>query len=136
MQRSTGLNPGDCLDSPLQVVLVTMKDRAPHGCYPFAQSICTHYSSLSGQPDIFLGFGTLKKRRPGCLFSFWITMILFFCTLLFATHFLDLFFQGHKPTNVFKTRIVGADWLGEYVGQNNFQKTSYHSLDKIFFVFD
>ena len=27
-----------------------------------AQSICTHYSSLSGQPDIFLGAGTLKKQ--------------------------------------------------------------------------
>ena len=26
-----------------------------------AQSICTHYSSLSGRPDIFLGPGTLKK---------------------------------------------------------------------------
>jgi hypothetical protein len=26
-----------------------------------AESICTHYSKLSGQPDIFLGSGTLKK---------------------------------------------------------------------------
>ena len=25
--------------------------------------------------------------------------------------FLQNFFQGHKPTHVFKTRIVGADWL-------------------------
>ena len=33
-----------------------------------------------------------------------------FCTLFFATHILDLiFFQGHKLTPVFKTRIVGAD---------------------------
>ena len=33
-----------------------------------------------------------------------------FCTLLFATRILDLiFFQGHKPTHVFKTRIVDAD---------------------------
>ena len=28
----------------------------------FAQSICTHYSSLSGWSDIFLGSGTLKNR--------------------------------------------------------------------------
>ena len=54
-----------------------------------AQSICTHYSSLSGRPDIFLGSGTGKKsgpkksrvqknqviviqkeKRPDCLFSF------------------------------------------------------------------
>ena len=27
--------------------------------------------------------------------------------------FLDHFFQGYKPTHVFKTRIVGADWLGD-----------------------
>ena len=37
-----------------------------------AQSICAHYSSLSGQPDIFLGSGTLKKgpkyglQKAGC----------------------------------------------------------------------
>ena len=63
--------------------------------YTVAQSIGTHYSSLSGRPDIFLGSGTFKKsgtllfeksrvqknrvivilkeKRPGCLFSFWIT---------------------------------------------------------------
>ena len=29
-----------------------------------AQSICTHYSNLSGRPDIFLGSGTLKKSSP------------------------------------------------------------------------
>ena len=29
-----------------------------------AESICTHYSNLSGQPDIFLGSGTLKKQGP------------------------------------------------------------------------
>ena len=46
------------------------------------QSICTHYSSLSGRPDIFLGCGT---------------------------YFGPDLFQGHKPTHVFKTRIVGAD---------------------------
>ena len=28
----------------------------------FAQSICTHYSSLSGRPDIFSGSGTFKKK--------------------------------------------------------------------------
>jgi hypothetical protein len=32
-----------------------------------------------------------------------------FCTLLFATHILNPFFQSHKPTHVFKTRIAGAD---------------------------
>ena len=57
-----------------------------------AESICTHYSNLSGRPEIFLGFGTFKKsgtllfaksrvqknrviviqkeKRPGYLFSF------------------------------------------------------------------
>ena len=79
------------------------------------QSICAHYSSLSGRPDIFLGSRTLKnkfqnmgckkqgaknrvivtqkeKRQPG-LFSFWITMTLVFCTQLFATHILDPCFR-------------------------------------------
>ena len=40
---------------------------------------CTHYSSLLGWPDIF----KVCNFRP--------------------------FFQGHKLTHVFKTRIVGAD---------------------------
>ena len=63
-----------------------------------------------------------KEKRPGCFFSFWITMTLFFCTLLF----LDLiFFQGHKPTHVFKTRIVGADWLGEYLARNKGRKKQW-----------
>ena len=100
-----------------------------------AESICTQYSNLSGRPDIFLGSGTFKKlgtllfaksrvqknrviviqreNRPGCLFSFWITMTLVFYTLLFSKSWVPDFFQGHKPTLVFKTRIVGADWLGD-----------------------
>ena len=67
---------------------------------PVAESICTHYSNLSGRPDIFLGSGNFKKsgtllfakskvqknrvtvfqkeKRPGCLISFWITMTLVF----------------------------------------------------------
>jgi hypothetical protein len=28
-----------------------------------AKSNCTHYSTLSGPPDISLGFGTLKKNQ-------------------------------------------------------------------------
>ena len=62
-----------------------------------------------------------EKRRPG--------------TLLFALHILDLiFFQGRKPTHVFKTRIVGAGWLGEYVVINN-TKTwkKFENIDFIFF---
>ena len=39
-----------------------------------------------------------------------------FCTLFFScSYFGPGFFQGHKTTHVFKTRIVGADWLGEYM---------------------
>ena len=54
-----------------------------------------------------------EKRQPG-LASFWITMTLFFapCFLhsIFWTRF---FFQGSKSTHVFKTAIVGTNWLGE-----------------------
>ena len=56
-----------------------------------------------------------KTRVPGCLFSFWITMTLFFLHPAFCNPYFGPFFQGHKPTHVFKTRIVGADWLGKWV---------------------
>ena len=37
-----------------------------------------------------------------------------FCNqLLSGPYFGPDFFQGHKSTHVFKTRIVGADWLGK-----------------------
>ena len=56
--------------------------------HTIAQSICTHYSSLSGWPDIFLWSGTWKKSGP--------------------KNGPDLL------THIFKTRIVDADWLGEW----------------------
>ena len=73
-----------------------------------------HYFSLSRRPDISLGSGTLKKdptyglqnagyKKQGHCYSKREEA----CFL--QTHILALFFQGHKPTYVFKTRIVGAD---------------------------
>jgi hypothetical protein len=62
-----------------------------------AQSTCTHYSSSSGRLYIFLGSGTLKKgpkcglQKAGC------------------NPYFGAFFQGDKPTHVFKTKIVVAD---------------------------
>ena len=52
------------------------------------------------------------------LFSFRVTKKL--RALLFTPYFLHpifwtLFFQSRKPTHVFKSRIVGADWLGEWM---------------------
>ena len=44
-----------------------MNKGAEKGCEATSatrQSICAHYSSLSGRPDIFLGSGTLKKSGP------------------------------------------------------------------------
>ena len=46
----------------------------------------------------------LQEKRPGCLFSFWITKKVL--TLFFPSYF----FQCHKPTHVFKSKIVGVDW--------------------------
>jgi hypothetical protein len=95
-----------------------------------AQSICTHYCSLSGRQGNFLGSETLKKgpiyglqksecKKPGSLLfkkrRGWLLLLFLYnnypilSTLLFATHMLDLFLQGHKPTQVLKTRVVGAD---------------------------
>ena len=100
----------------------------------FAKSICTHYFSLSGPPDIFLGSGTLRKRskiwvaksrvqktrisviqkekkQPG-LFSFWITMTQFFCTLFFETHSLyQTFFRvTNRPMFSKQEQWVQIDW--------------------------
>ena len=111
--------------------------------FPLAPSICTNYSSLSGRPDIFWGSGTLKKRskiwvaksrvqkKQGHCYSkreqarlpFLILSNndpVFFCTLIFANHILNLFFLGRKLTHVVITRIVGADWLGKWVWPNRF----------------
>ena len=34
----------------------------------------------------------------------------------FCNPYFGPFFPGHKPTHVFKTRILGADWLGDCLG--------------------
>ena len=84
------------------------------------QSFCTLSSNLSGQPDIFSGSETLKiwgaKNRVHPAFH------------------TPYFGPDHKPTQVFKWRIVGAGWPGNFVkgqkisegncGGFNFQKTS------------
>ena len=96
--------------------------------YTFAQSICTHYFSLSGRPDIFLGSGTGKKsgpkksrvqknrviviqkeKRPDCLFSFWITTTRFFCTQLFFGP--DLF-SGSQTDPCFQNKNSGCRLTG------------------------
>ena len=63
-------------------------------CYrlnSLAQSICTHYSEKWGtllfeksRLKKTRSFFIQKEKRPGCLFSFWITMTLVFCTLFFS----------------------------------------------------
>ena len=40
---------------------ILLKDILFHLLYKLAESICIYYSSLLVRPDIFLGFGTLKK---------------------------------------------------------------------------
>jgi hypothetical protein len=58
-----------------QKVVNLQKDYIPNGGsshYTVTQSICIHNASLSGQPDISLGSGTLKKgpkywvQKAGC----------------------------------------------------------------------
>ena len=87
----------------------------PHNS-TFTHSICTHYSSLSGWPDIFLGSGTLKNqvqnmdlkkagskkqgycysKRENAAFS-WITMTLFFHLAFFRSIFWTWFFLSSRP---------------------------------------
>ena len=111
-------------------------------CYIVVESICTHYSKLSGRPDIFLGSGTLKKSGPKKsrvpknrviliqkenrqlgLFSFEITMTLIFCTLLL----LDLIFfrVTNRPMFSKQEQWVQIDWatLQCMIILSNFQST-------------
>jgi hypothetical protein len=89
---------------------------------PFVQSICTLVSSLSGRPDIFLGSGTKQKSSPkyepqkaGCkktgslLFKKRREQAVFLHPAFCKKQVADFFFQGHKLTLVFKTKMVGAD---------------------------
>ena len=95
--------------------------------YTVAQSICILYSSLSGQGlELYknqVQNMDLKKAVPkkqGQCYSkredaAWPFFFLnnndpVFCNQLFSgPYFGPDFFQGHKPTHVFKTRIMGAD---------------------------
>ena len=91
-----------------------LSDFENHMLNTVANSICKHYSNLSGRPDIFLWSWTLKKQGPkygvqktGCkkqghcyskreeaagLFSFWIIMTLFFEPCYLHPIFLTWFF--------------------------------------------
>ena len=51
-----------------------------------------------------------KREEAAWPFLFLINKDPVFCTLLFSgPYFAPDFFQGHKPTHVFKTRKMGAD---------------------------
>ena len=110
-----------------------------------AQSICTHYSNLSGRPDIFLGSGTLKKirstkkqgaKKQGHCFSKreeegWPLLFLnnndpVFCTLLF----LDLIFfrVTNRPMFSKQEYWVQIDWANVL---NLYFFINYQSNDKI-----
>ena len=83
-----------------------------------AQSICTHYSILSGRPDIFLGSGTFlrKVQNMGCkkpgLFSFWITMTLFFTSCFLQPIFWTWFFSGLQTDPCFQNKNSGCRLTG------------------------
>ena len=63
-----------------------------------------------------LSICNLKEKRPGCLFSFRVTKksrLYFLHPVFCIPYFGPYLFQGCRPTIVFNTKIVGADWLGE-----------------------
>ena len=92
-----------------------------------AQSICTHYIGLS-LAWFILGSGKniwvennrviviqKEKKQPALFFSFWMKVTLFICTLLFATLFWTLFFEGSQTDPCFQTknsccRLTGRMW--------------------------
>ena len=64
-------------------------------------------SSYSKRAKSMLPFFILSNNDPG-----------FFAPCFLQPIFWTLFFQGHKPTHVFKTKIVGADWLDACMSTN------------------
>ena len=97
-----------CIFFPFQEKHIDVKEKT-WKMKILVQSICTLYSCF----EIMGGFVTLKKikskiwtwkkvvaknkviviqieKRPGCLFSFWITMTQSFCTLLFSGPYFGL----------------------------------------------
>ena len=118
---------------------------------PFLSLFFEHNRPVNLHPDIrwtwyFLGSGTLKnirlhqpyffrlwtiflcnskEKRPGYLFSFWITKKswLYFHSISCTPYFGPYIFQGCKPTHVFKYRIVGANSVGDW--DNNLQKNRH-----------
>jgi len=111
--------------------------------YSIAESICTHYSNLSGRPDIFLGSWTFKKsgtllfaksrvqknrvvvfqkeKRPVCLFSFWITMTLVFLHPVIFKKQGAWFFSGSQTDPGFQNKNSGCRLTGRIwcVPKNN-----------------
>ena len=106
--------------------------------HSIAESICTHYSNLSCQPNIFLGSGTFKKletllfaksrvqkskkeetRLPLLFLNN--NDLVFLHPAIFKKQGTQFFFQSHKPTLVFKTRIVvQVDWAIELQKHSHF----------------
>ena len=113
---------------PFLSIFFIMLTHGPENLSLFAQSICSHYSCFENMGR----FATLKKirskiwgsksrvQKQGHCYSkkeearlpllFLNNNDPVFCTQLFSgPYFRPDIFQGHKPTHVFKTRIVGAD---------------------------
>ena len=53
-----------------------------------------------------------KEKRPDCLFSFWITMTLVFCTLLFSKSWVPNFFSGSQTDPGFQNKNSGCRLTG------------------------
>ena len=65
-----------------------------------------------------------KKKRPGCLFSFWDNIDPVFWHPAFCNLFFGPFFKFQNLKNIrsaWYSRIVGADWLGDYVLNIHYQ---------------
>ena len=78
-----------------------------------------------------------KEKRPGCLFSFWITMTLVFCTLFFSKSRVLDFQKAGCP--IFKNsvcRLTGRVSVSQPLGKYNLQCTFFQVPTlKIFWPF-
>ena len=47
-----------------------------------------------------------KEKKPGCLFSFWITMTLFFAPCFFQVNILDLIFFKFQTLKKYQVDLI------------------------------
>ena len=71
-----------------------------------------------------------KEKKPSCLFSFWITMTLFFAPCFFQVHILDLIFIKFQTLKKYQVDLINLNSGCRLTGRIGILKC-YHMLVKL-----